>query len=366
MAINITVTDGHSPTREPHLKRNSGITVTNSALVPMDEWLQSFERNCEIASSKRGRAHKAKRETANGEIERIAAELSEARDDYDAHIAESDEIAEYTAAAQAAIDVELDPLQAECLRRAEAHDFGDTASRLRNRREELLRQRGMIGRPLHDYKRKNNGYADRLRDRVSSLKHRLGVAKQEAALAATTDDQLIAKIGEAAGTWQVFEWEVIDAEEKILDCQEKIEQAQADIANIAPAESALSEATAKREAVRGEAYIRGQEPNKRQLAALDQKITDAEQRLAEARQRAADAKAAIPLLEKEIKERERRGERSKENRRLAKAKVDGVAGQFAQRLIAAADADHDKRRKEIDAAKANHFRNWQQTESAEL
>ena len=68
MAINITVTDGHSPTREPHLKRNSGITVTNSALVPMDEWLQSFERNCEIASSKRGRAHKAKRETANGEI----------------------------------------------------------------------------------------------------------------------------------------------------------------------------------------------------------------------------------------------------------------------------------------------------------
>lgn len=366
MALNIRVITPDSPQTTSRQNGSRTITVKQAGAAVLDDWTEAFYRKWEIEDGKRIDAFKARRAAAKTEVQKLAVDLEEAQAKHKAHITQANEITDYTEALQAQIDEELEPLRAECQRRAESHDNGDTANRLRDRRDALAAQRAMLGRPLNEFSRRHANSARSLLADVGALKSRLETAKREARLAATTDAELLANVKEEAGNWQVFEWEVIHFEEQISDCRDKITKAREDIANVADAESALADATEKRETVCGEAYIHDREPDKRKLATLDEKITEAEQRLTEARKRAAAAKAAIPLLEKQIEGLEQKVDRSKDNRARAAKKVDNASDLFARRLIEAANADHESRLNEIEAAKANHFRNWQHTESAEL
>lgn len=356
MNVNVYQMD-EAPSNRPR------VSVTTPDTSNMDAWLENWEQRWDAECTKRRAPINAKRDAAISRIDKLSAELALVKTDLELHLGMTAELEEHTARLQSAVDAELEPLRAECIRRAENHDYGDKAQQLRSRRDALIHTRAMIGSPLTDYQRNRRDREARLRAEIASL----NAAIEAARIDATSDAELLDQVDKARKTLKFNEDGISGTLGEISDIRRtRLEPALEMIEAESLARSELDAAEAELDDVQGKAFAQGREPDGRVMQTLKKKIEAATGKLAKAQAEAKKARAAVPHLEAAIVTREGMIERHREKAQSARGHADAHSFTFAQRLIDQAKREHEETLARIAAAQEVHFKGWTLPESEGL
>jgi chromosome segregation ATPase len=328
---------------------NMAITITTHPhLAQFEESLRTIQREQERADLARIESARVARAAATTPIEHMEADLAA----LEAQAAEERVFAQresdLEAAELARIDAELEPLQAECLRRTQGHDFGERAETLRNRRHVLQQERAAVGQAMRDICRRGAGGSfTSVHEMIVNARQKLEDARKEAAFDALTEADLTKAVKGARFKVDAASDEARGAQDSIEHYRAKLAEAHQTIAEETEQADALAELIAKREKLQGDAFITGKAPDPAKLAELGKAIAREEKSLEQARQKAAGARAAIATLEAKIEELEAQPEEVRERVAPAEAALQAALADLERRLMANAEAEHRSRMQAI-------------------
>lgn len=309
--------------------------------------LTEIERAAERASLARIDAHAAAKRAATTPLEHLAVDLAALEAEQADHAAHRASLVALAAAEQAAIDVSLVPLQAECYRLSQQHDFGQRAGSLRARRDALVQQRGQAGRPLQDFDRRSGEHAKSLREGITALRAELAEARAQAAFNSRSDADLEKAAKAARFKVQAAHDEARVARDMLDHLRAKLAEAHEAVDAERGAVHGLAELVGERERLHGDAFIAGKDVDADKLAELSKRIAADEKDLERLKQTAAGARAAIGALEGRITEQ--RGAIGEADARVTAAEgaLHTALADLECRLTSNADAEHAARMQAI-------------------
>lgn len=319
------------------------VTITAIGDIQRAESIATLERAAERASLARIEAHQVTVRNATTPLERLAADLTALEAEQAENVAERTRLASLCAREQAAIDETLNPLQEQCYRLTQNHEFGDRADSVRKRRDALVQQRATAGRPLQDYDRKHEDSARRLAQRIRDCRDTLVRARRQAEFEATSTEDLEKAAKSARFKLHAAHDDVRLAREAAAHYRAKLAEAHNTVDGEADAVHALAELVGEREALQANAFIAGKPVDAGKLAALAKRIAAEEATLERIKQQAAGARAAVGTLEAKIGEQQTNAVEAVERVRQAEAALQEALGRLERRLTEDAEKEHEGR-----------------------
>lgn len=322
-------------------------TLIIAADTERQQSLTEIERAAERAAVERIDAHAAAKRAATTPLEHLAADLAALEAEQADHAAHRARLVALAAAEQAAIDVTLAPLQAECYRLSQQHDFGQRAGSLRARRDALVQQRAQAERPLQDFDRRSGERAKSLREGITALRAELAEARAQAAFNARSDADLEKAAKSARFNLKRAHDEARIARATLDHLRAKLAEAHNTVDAETDAVHALAELVGEREKLQGAAFIAGKAVDPGTLADLDKRIAFEGKSLERLKQTAAGARAAIGTLEARITEQQHAIDDADARVTAAEGALHTALADLERRLTSNAEAEHAARMQEI-------------------
>lgn len=305
------------------------------------------EQAAERAAVTRIRAHEATKRNANTPIELLAVNLAALEAEQAEHEATRARLVELRDAEQAAIDVDLNPLQDQCYTLAQSHDFGERAERVRARRGALVQQRATAEKPIRDFDRRTDDHARRLAQRITDARGELQRARTQAEFDSTSAADFEKAAKSARFKLQAARDDVRLAREATEHYRAKLAEAHDTVNAEEDAVHALAELVGKRKGLQANSFISGKSTDADQLADLNRRIADSEKSLEQIKTNGAGARAAVGKLEEKIVEQQRIAADAHKRVGVAEAALTLALANLERRLTTDADREHGVRMQAI-------------------
>lgn len=326
---------------------------TIRVMNPDHQELSNFEQQeayrRERESGARIDKYRAAREAARTVEERIQVDIDERQADLDAHLSDRGRLVAYRDDIQARIDVDLEPLQAECLRRTQDHDHSERANSLRGRRNQLAQQRADAERPLVAFDKQRGNHADLCRQRIAELKVQLDAERARLAWQVTTNADLQKACEAARAKVRFVRSAVAEERDTLALYQKRLTAAHEAIEEADLLVEQLDVETADRDQLVGQGFITGKPVDAKRLADVDARVASAKAQATAATVQADAARAAVPMIEKAINDHEAAIEGATAKLAAAEEVLSRAITDLERRLTDDADREHQEK---LTAAKA--------------